>query len=123
MSQLSRRRFFVLGGSVALRAATKKIRLGVVGGNFGASFHWHLHPDSEVAAGCDLRADRIERLKKTYNPSARSYTSYNEMIRAGGLDAVAIFTPVPLHAEMAVKALEAGLHVVSAVPVAGALED
>ncbi len=103
--------------------AAGKVRMAVVGGNFGAAFQWHLHPDSEVVAVCDLREDRIARLKKTYNPGARGYSSYDEMLRAGGIDAVAIFTPVPLHAEMVIKALEAGFHVVSAVPVAHTLQD
>ena len=101
----------------------QKVRIGVVGGNFGASFHWHLHPGSAVAAVCDLREDRLQRLKKTYNPSARGYTSYDEMLQAGGLDAVAVFAPVPLHAEMVIKAVRAGFHVISAVPVAHTLDD
>jgi predicted dehydrogenase len=95
----------------------------VVGGNFGASFFWHRHPNSEVVAVCDLREDRIGRLKKTYNQGARGYTRYQEMIESGGLDAVAVFTPAPLHVEMAIQALEAGLHVVSAVPAATSLAD
>ncbi len=119
MRTVSRRGFFFLAAAPALRAAqVRKVRLGVVGGNFGASFHWHLDPGSEVVAVCDLREDRIRRLKKTYNPGARGYTSYDEMLKTGGLDAVAVFTPVPLHAEMTIQALEAGLHVISAVPVA-----
>ena len=121
---LPRRRFFLLGASAALlRAQPRKLRLAVVGGNFGASFFWHLNPGVEVAAVCDLRPDRIERLKKTYNPAARSYIRYEDMLRAGGLDAVAVFTPVPLHAEMTIQALRAGLHVLCAVPVANTLED
>jgi len=124
LPDVTRRSFFLLGAGAALRpAAAPKVRVGVVGGNFGVSFQWHLHPDCEVGAVCDLREDRIGRLKKTYNPSARGYTSYAEMIGAGGLDAVAVFTPVPLHAEMTVRALEAGLHVLCAVPVANTLED
>lgn len=124
MPELSRRKFCFLAGAVALRpAAAGKIRMGVVGGNFGASFQWRLHPDAEVAAVCDLREDRIARLKKTYNPNARGYSSYDEMLRTGGFDAVALFTPVPLHAEMVIKAVSAGFHVISAVPVAHTLAD
>ena len=117
------RRHFLLASAAAPAAATPKVRIGVVGGNFGASFFWHRHPDSEVAAVCDLREDRIGRLKKTYNPGARGYTRYQEMLESGGLDAVAMFTPAPLHVEMVTQALEKGLHVVSAVPAATSLAD
>ncbi len=121
---MRRRDFLYFGAAAAARAAAPpKLRLGVAGGNFGASFFWRLHPGCEVTAVCDLRQDRIARLQKTYNPSARGYTRYEEMLRAGGLDAVAVFTPAPLHVEMAVPALEAGLHVVSAVPAATSLAD
>jgi len=37
--------------------ANNKVRMGVVGGGFGASFHWHEHPDSEVVAVAELRQD------------------------------------------------------------------
>ena len=42
---------------------------------------------------------------------------------AGGIDAVAVFTPAPLHAEMVVQALASGRHVLSAVPAATSLPD
>ena len=40
----------------------KVVRIGVVGGNFGATFQWHLDPNCKVTAVCDLRDDRLERL-------------------------------------------------------------
>lgn len=123
---LSRRSFCLLGAAATLprpARAVSKVRMAVVGGNFGAAFHWHLHPASEVSAVCDLREDRVARLKKTYNPNARGYSSYDEMLATGGFDAVALFTPVPLHAEMVIQALAAGFHVISAVPAAHTLAD
>jgi len=124
MKRLSRRSFVFLGGALAARAASgDKVRIGVVGGGFGASFFWHRHPGSEVVAVCDLREDRIARLQKTYNPAARGYQRYEEMLQAGGMDAVAVFTPAPLHTAMAIQALAAGFHVVSAVPAATSFAD
>jgi len=35
--------------------SSKKIRMGVVGGGFGAAFHWHQDPNSVVEAVSDLR--------------------------------------------------------------------
>jgi hypothetical protein len=45
---------------VGERATPKQVRIGVVGGNFGAQFQWHLHPNSKVTAVCDLRDDRLQ---------------------------------------------------------------
>ena len=56
------------GGAVLTQAGRawpaetgKTIRMGVVGGNFGATFHWHEHPNCVVTGVTDLRPDRRER--------------------------------------------------------------
>ena len=93
----------------------KRVRMGLVGGGFGASFQWHLEPDCQVTAVCDPSEEALERLSSQH-PGAESYRSYDELLRHPDLDAVGIFTPAPLHARMAVQALNAGKHVISAVP-------
>ena len=42
--------------------STRKIRLAVIGGGFGADFSFHEHPNCVLAAVSDLRADRRKRL-------------------------------------------------------------
>lgn len=103
------------------RAAAGQLRIGIVGGNFGASFFWHLHPNCKVTAVCDIRPDRLDRLAELYRCPNR-YKSYLEMLKHPELDAVGVFTPVPLHAWMDMQALNAGKHVISAVPVAQTVE-
>jgi len=56
-----------------VRAVPKQVRIGVVGGGFGADFQWHLHPNSKMTAVCDLREERIQKLKRVY----KCDTSYN----------------------------------------------
>ena len=46
--------------------ADRKIRIGVVGGGFGASFQWHLDPQCIVEAVSDLRTDRRDHLQRVY---------------------------------------------------------
>jgi predicted dehydrogenase len=121
MPDLSRRVFLAAGGA-GLQAAGRKLRIGVVGGRFGTSFQWHLHPNAEVAAVCDLRADRQAALTKTYR-CASAYKEYREFLKHPGLDAVAVFTPAPLHVEMAVEAMRLGKHVISAVPAGMSVEE
>ena len=54
----------ILAGAIGVHAAQsgRKVRMGVVGGGFGASFYWHQHPDCIVHAVSDLRDDRRKKL-------------------------------------------------------------
>ncbi|MBI4557022.1 MAG: Gfo/Idh/MocA family oxidoreductase [Candidatus Hydrogenedentes bacterium] len=94
---------------------SKTIRIGVVGGNFGCAFYWHKHPNSNVSAVCDLRDDRLQRLVETYG-CTNTYKDFRTFLKEGQMDAVAVFTPAPLHVWMATEAMKAGKHVISAVP-------
>ena len=127
------RRAFVGGAIAAASALTtpryawatpsdKKVRIGVVGGRFGASFYWHEHPNCVVQAVSDLRADRRETLMKTYRTSL-AYESLEKLILDDSIDAVGVFTPAPDHVRHATAALRAGKHVISAVPAAMSLDE
>ena len=61
----------------------KKIRIGVVGGGFGASFFWHEHPNCVDAGVTDLRPERRKYLKKIYKCD-QAYDSM-EVIDHGGV--------------------------------------
>lgn len=140
VQSVSRRDFLGLaaGGSLALAtgqlwaqpawkaapaASGKKIRLGVVGGGFGASFQFHLHPNCEVTGVTDLRPDRRTRLQQTYGCDT-VYDSLEEMIeKARDIDAVAVFTGPPDHARHTIMCMERGWHVFCAVPVCHTLEE
>jgi len=94
----------------------KTIRMGVVGGGFGAAFCWHEHPNCVVTGVTDLRPDRRRRLRDRYG-CENVYDSLEIMIRkAENVDAVAIFSGAPDHARHAKMCLERGWHVVSACP-------
>jgi len=93
----------------------KKVRIGIVGGRFGATFQWHLDPECVVSAVCDLRDDALDRLSKVYG-CTNTFKNFREMLKHPELDAVGVFTPAPLHVWMATEAMKAGKHVVSAVP-------
>ena len=78
------------------QSAPAKIRIGIVGGNFGRSFYFHEHPDCVVEAVSDLRPERRTALMETYR-CPKSYESLEELILDRNVDAVAIFTPAPDH--------------------------
>jgi predicted dehydrogenase len=95
--------------------------MGVVGGGFGASFHWHQDPNSVVEAVSDLRDNRRKHLMDVYKCD-KSYPSLEELIKDPNVDAVAVFTGAPLHVEHAVACMKAGKHVISAVPACISLD-
>jgi len=100
----------------------RKIRMGIVGGGFGSCFHWHLDPGCKVEAVSDLLEDRRNNLKQVYKCD-KAYNSLEEMIKDKNIDGVAVFTGAPDHARHVIACLEAGKHVICAVPAAMNLED
>ncbi len=138
--RISRRAFLELSGTAAARLAAvgaalgyvgraypaesnKKIRLGVVGGGFGATFHWHEHPNCVVTGVTDLFPARRETLKNRYRCD-KVYDSLEIMLKeAKDIDAVAIFSGAPDHAKHVTMCMERGWHVVSAVPACMTLDE
>jgi len=129
--RFSRRNFMRLSGfaagctllkawpSLAINTVPKKVRIGIVGGNFGTSFYWHEHPDCIVEAVSDLRPERQKALMNVYN-CKKAYNSLEELVRDKNIDAVAIFTEGPNHVRHTIEAMKNGKHVISAVPAAWA---
>lgn len=98
-------------------ASDKKIRLGVVGGNFGLGFFFHEHPNCIVEAVSDLDTQRRNKLMEVYQ-CKKSYESLEKLLRDPKVEAVALFTPAPDHVRHTIQCLEAGKHVLCAVPAA-----
>lgn len=123
------RRGFVQGVTAASIAASQNasgqarpVRVGVVGGGFGSSFQWHLHPNAKVTAVCDIRPDRLRTLAEVYR-CGNTFKDFHDFLKHPELDAVAVFTPAPMHAWMDVEAMKAGKHVISAVPAGRTVEE
>lgn len=102
--------------------ADRKVRIGIVGGRFGASFYFHEHPNCIVEAVSDLRADRRATLQKTYR-CQKAYESLDLLLKDRKIDAVFIATGAPDHARHVLAVLNAGKHVLCAVPAAMTLEE
>ncbi len=101
----------------------KKIRMGVVGGGFGASFHWHEHPNCVVTGVTDLFPGRRAALKNHYKCD-KVYDSLEIMLKeAKDIDAVAVFSGAPDHAKHVQWCMERGWHTVSAVPACFTLDE
>jgi predicted dehydrogenase len=93
--------------------------IGVVGvGQFGAQFAhlFHLHPGVSEVFVVDERPERADEAIGRYG-LAGSVATFDELL-ASDVDAVAIFTQRWTHGPLVERALKAGKHVYSAVPMA-----
>jgi predicted dehydrogenase len=102
-------------------AAPDPIRFGIVGPGLVAQLHARALARIEGArlvavAGSGPGSKRAARLAAEHGAEAAD--SLEAMIRAQPLDAVIVCTPHPLHAEQAIAAARAGLHVVVEKPMA-----
>lgn len=77
--------------------------------------------EADFTAVCDVNAERVQALADRYG--TRAYTDVDALLREGKVEAVIIGTPHPLHAAPAIRAAEAGVHVLVEKPLAANLAD
>lgn len=102
----------------------KPIRVGVIGAGVGRIHveSYQMLNDVQVVALCDVDEARLNEVADALNVPQR-YTDAAEMFASGEIEAVSICTPNFLHAQLAVAALEAGLHVLCEKPLAHTVAD
>ena len=91
------------------------IGAGQFAGQFAKLFA--LHPGVSAVYATDLLPERAERLDAEYGLDG-TIASFEAALGDPRVDAVAIFTQRWTHGPLVVRALEAGKHVYSAVPMA-----
>lgn len=96
-----------------------KVGLCGVGGISGAHIPaWEAMEDAELVALCDVRPGQMEKY-----PGKRRYTDVDEMLTKEQLDILDICLPTYLHAEVALRAMERGIHVLCEKPISLHRED
>ena len=96
------------------------MKIGVVGlGYWGPNLAriFDRLPDAELAWLCDSSEEALTRWGAAF-PRARTTTRVEDLLADDSLDAVAVATPVPSHAELASRVLEAGKHCFVEKPLA-----
>lgn len=96
------------------------LRVGVVGLGFAGRTALEAFseiPGIEVVALAGLETDQLASLGDKFQVPQR-YQHWEDLIATDGLDAVSVATPTQLHAPIALKALEKGLHVLCEKPLA-----
>jgi len=106
-----------------LRMASKK-RVAMIGLGFGSEFIpiYQRHPDAEVVAVCRRNEKELHEVADKFGIANR-YTSYDKVLEDPTVDFVHINSPIPDHAWMSLKALQAGKHVMCTVPMATTIQE
>ncbi len=101
-------------------SANETYKVGVVRVRRGRGFAnlFNLHPRTEITAICDIDPEALEKTNKNLGlKDSQMFTDYDEFVNAD-IDMVVIGTPIPLHADEAIKAMENGKDVLSEVTAA-----
>jgi predicted dehydrogenase len=108
-----------------MSAEVKQVRVGVVGlGYWGPNLARNLGaiPGCEVSWLCDASEEARAALERSF-PGARTTEVLGDLLDDPQLDAIALATPVPTHAELAVAVAEAGKHCFVEKPLATTAAD
>jgi predicted dehydrogenase len=111
-------------------------KVAVVGFGFMGRAHcaaWKKRRGAKVVAVCDSNLAQITAKVEgniagaadgaALDPGVKVFADFGGMLAAGGIDIVDLTLPTPLHAKLAVAALEAGCHVLCEKPMALSLKD
>src|SRR5215218_1124032 len=101
-----------------------RVRVAVVGlGYWGPNLvrNFADSPLFDIAYACDLRPGALESISSRF-PTIACTTRFEDVLRDGSVDAVAIATTVSTHYDLAMAALEAGKHVFVEKPLAASIE-
>jgi predicted dehydrogenase len=105
--------------------AEQKVRIGVAGlGYWGPNLarNFSAIPGCELAWGCDASEAARTRFERQF-PGVRVTSRLEDMLEDPAVDAIALATPVPTHADLAATVLAAGKHCFVEKPLAQSAVD
>jgi predicted dehydrogenase len=101
----------------------RKRRVGIVGLGLGYPRQFTAHPRTEITALCDIDEEKLARVGEQLRvPDSGLFTHFEDFVNAP-TDIVVVATPIPVHAEQSIKAMDNGKHVLCAVTAAYTIED
>ncbi len=104
----------------------KRVKLGCIGVGSRGQYLLEaakMHPAVDIHAICDIDPVNLNACREKFAlPEERCFTSADELL-ASDVDAVIVATHIAQHTDMAVKALNAKVHVLSEIPTIGSAED
>jgi predicted dehydrogenase len=104
----------------------RRLRVGVLGcGQIAQAAHFESCTkarNADLFAICDIADDLRERMAWTHKPE-KSFASYDAMLADPDLEAVIVATADAFHVSAAIRALEAGKHVLCEKPLGVTVEE
>lgn len=97
----------------AAHTTNHKARIGIIGPGSRGCFLLNFlvkNPKADIVALCDVYQPSIDSALKL-TPKAKVYKDYRALLSDKSIDAVIIATPLHLHKEITIAALDAGKHV------------
>jgi UDP-N-acetyl-2-amino-2-deoxyglucuronate dehydrogenase len=93
------------------------MKAAVIGLGVGRSHAeaYHQLPETELVAVCDQNEARLEPVAEQYG--CQAYTDVDALLADRDVELVSVATPHPSHAELAIRALRAGKHVLVEKPM------
>ena len=103
---------------------SKKFTVAVIGcGKFAHHFVnlFKMHPLTKKVYVCDLIREKAEEFKEEFDVDI--IDTFEEALASSEVDAILNFTERHIHGDIVIRALKAGKHVYSAVPMASRVEE
>ena len=97
------------------------VKFGIVGiGNMGSAHAKYIGEMSNavLVAACDIDPKAFDRLPKEGREKIRCFTDLDAFLKEGGMDAVIVSIPHYFHPDVAIRAMQAGKHIVVEKPIA-----
>lgn len=107
-----------------MKKSSETIRFAVIGAGRGRSFinaAKSADTNIQLVAVCDRNPEALAAWKD--DSGIRTFENYEDVLADKEIDAVCIATPVPMHAQQAIQALNAGKHVLSEVTATYTVEE
>ena len=100
-----------------------KIRFGIIGcGRIAQRHAEHIHSKAKLVAVCDVVKEKADAMAVKFD--AKPYYDVTDFLKdANNLDVVSVCSPNGLHAQHAIAALNAGVHVLCEKPMALSVYD
>ncbi len=96
----------------------RKLGYAVLGLGIGMAHADAVMADSraDLVAVCDIDEDRLAKARRKY-PGVTAYKSFDDLLADPRVDIISICLPSAMHADFAVRAMEAGKHVLVEKPL------
>ncbi len=104
--------------------ADRKVNVAIIGLGFGAEFIpiYQKHLQANMYGICRRDEAGVNKIGDAFGIEKR-FTAYDDVLADPAVDFVHINSPIPDHAWMSLRALEAGKHVMCTVPMATTIDE